>query len=186
MSRAYRISCSESRSRHVKIDDGVQTRLELLAILPADEMGELLAAELEQLGFEREGDVMRRTGDDGIEVEIDLRTGTVTARLGAEAELSADIKRTKAVDRDDPNARAQLRAEVGEDLEAELDRKAREMSGEVAEKLETALRDLRRELDPASNRATAAALKRRASQMGQIKDISENPETGELTIIVEV
>ena len=187
MSRAYRIACTESRSRHVRVDDGVQTHLELLAVLPADEMAELLAAELEPLGFERDGDGMRRTGEDGVEVEIDLKTGAVTARLGAEAEVSARITRTRVADRRNPDpSRAALAAEVSEALEAELDARSRELSGAVAERLEQALRDLRAELDPAVNRATAEALKRRAAQLGQVKEISEDPETGELTIVVEV
>lgn len=187
MSRAYRISCSESRNRHVRIDDGVQMQLELLAVLPADEMAELLAAELEPLGFERDGNVMRRTEENGVEIEIDLETGAVTARAGAEGDVSASVSRTAVADRNDPSpTRARLEKEVDAAVEAELDRKARELSGEVAETLEQTLRDLRSELDPATHRATAAALKRRASRMGQIKEISENPETGELTIVVEV
>jgi hypothetical protein len=171
----------------VRIDDGVQTRLELLAVLPSGEMAELLAAELLPLGFERDGKIMRRTGSDGVAVEIDLETGTVTARLGAEAEVSADVTLSTNADRNDPSPdRARLEAQVGEALERELDSEARRISGEVAEKLERSLRDLRAELDPATNRATAEALKRRAAQLGQIKEVSENPETGELTIVVEV
>ena len=56
MSRAYRITVAESLSRHVQVDDGVCSNLEVLPILEKDRMGELLAAELEQKGFVREGD----------------------------------------------------------------------------------------------------------------------------------
>jgi hypothetical protein len=44
MSRAYRIAVSESLRRHLKVEDGVATTLEVLEILPREPMAELLAA----------------------------------------------------------------------------------------------------------------------------------------------
>lgn len=52
--------------------------------------------------------------------------------------------------------------------------------------LEGKLRDLRAELDSIANRVTAEALKVRASQLGEIREITEDPETGSLTIKVRV
>ena len=68
MSRAYRITVAESLSRHVQVDDGVCSNLELLPILEKRAMGALLAAELEQKGFERDGDTATRKEKDGITV----------------------------------------------------------------------------------------------------------------------
>ena len=45
---------------------------------------------------------------------------------------------------------------------------------------------LQKELDQAVNRVTAEALKRKAAQMGQIKEMTEDPQAGSLTIVVEV
>ena len=52
--------------------------------------------------------------------------------------------------------------------------------------LEGALVDLRGELDRVVNRVTAEALKRKASRLGQIKEMTEDPEAGSLTIVLEV
>ena len=43
-----------------------------------------------------------------------------------------------------------------------------------------------KQLDQATNRATAKALKQKAAQIGQIKELTEDPESGSLTIVVEV
>ena len=48
MSRAYRVSVSESLSKEVRVEDGLCSRLELLPILPKERLGELLAKELEK------------------------------------------------------------------------------------------------------------------------------------------
>jgi hypothetical protein len=66
MSRAIQIRVSESVVRTVHVEDGVQSPLEMLPILAPDRMGELLARELEELGFERDGKVARRTDKDGV------------------------------------------------------------------------------------------------------------------------
>ena len=46
MSRAYRIKVSESLNKVIRAEDHVKTELELLNILPSDQMGELLALSL--------------------------------------------------------------------------------------------------------------------------------------------
>ena len=60
------------------------------------------------------------------------------------------------------------------------------LQDKITEELEAELANLRGELDNAVNRATAQALKQKAAQIGQIKDMTEDPESGSLTIVVEV
>src|SRR5205823_6456801 len=60
MSRAYRISITESLRRHVQVEDGIRTTLEVLPVLAKERMGALPGAELEKRGFKREGDKVRR------------------------------------------------------------------------------------------------------------------------------
>ena len=188
MSRSYRISVSETLRRHVKVEDGVQTQMELLAILPVQRMAELLAAELEQLGFERDGQLARRTDEDGTEVTVDLEQGTVTVRLAAEADVELERKRTGSVyDRkQQAGAEQQLRRQLREDLERQADARQEELREEVTQQLERKLRDIQQAIDKAVNRASASALKEKAAQLGEIEEISEDTETGSLTIRVRV
>ena len=53
MSRAYRIRVSETVRRVLRATDHVSTQLELLEILPREQMADLLADELERHGFQR-------------------------------------------------------------------------------------------------------------------------------------
>jgi len=97
MSRAYRISVSESVRRHVRVEDGVRTSLELLEILPRESMADLLAGELEGRGFKRDGGKAVRTEEDGVRVEADLEDGSVKVTLAQEADLSSTVERTQTV-----------------------------------------------------------------------------------------
>ena len=57
---------------------------------------------------------------------------------------------------------------------------------QITDQLEAQLSDLKSELDQAVNRATAEALKQKAAQIGQIKQVTDDIEAGSLTIVVEV
>ncbi len=187
MSRAYTIRISESIRRHIRVEDGVQTHLEVLAVLSREEMTELLAKQLVELGFEREGDVLSRVDEDGVSISIDAATSTVTVRLSAEADVEKSVERTARIYEERlVEGRASLAKKARAELESHVDDERARLTGEVAEKLEAKLRDLRRELDGAATRATAAALKVRAAQLGEIQQIEENEETGEITIRVKV
>ncbi len=187
MSRVYRIRVAESARRHIRVDDGFQVQLELLNILSPEQMSELLATELEGLGFERDGDRMHRNDEDGVQLEVDLENGTVTARLSAGEDVDLTVERTRGIEEERmAQGRARLEEDVKKELEREVDVARDKLAEATTELLEKKLRDLRKELDAASNRAIAAALKVKAKQMGQIQEISENAETGEITIKVQV
>jgi hypothetical protein len=187
MSRVYRIRVAESAHRHIRVDDGFQVQLELLNILAPEQMSELLATELEGLGFERDKGRMHRNDEDGVQLEVDLENGTVTARLSAEEDLDLTVERTRGIEEERmEQGRARLEEDVKKELEREVDAAQGKLAEATTELLEKKLRDLRKELDTASNRAIAGALKIKASQMGQIQEISENAETGEITIKVQV
>jgi hypothetical protein len=189
MSRAYRIRVRESLKRVIRAHDRVSTQLELLEILPADQMAKLLAGELKRRGFEEDGEVLVRK-QNGVIVTVDPATGTVTVEAEAAEDVALEIQREAASwDEDGAHAR-QVREGLREQARTELEKaagdKTAELQSKVTERLEGQLADLRQELDAAINRVTAEALKQKAAQLGQIKEMSEDPENGSLTIVVEV
>jgi FtsH ternary system domain X5 len=189
MSRAYRISVRETLRRVLRAHDRVSTQLELLEILSPEEMAELLSQELEKRGFERKDGNLSRE-EDGVTVSVDPKTGTVT--VAAESSEEVDLQQARegtAWDDAGPsakNVREGLRKQAQTDLERQADKKTSELQSQVTDRLEKQLGDLRQELDQAVNRVTAEALKEKARRMGQIKEITEDEQTGSLTIVVEV
>jgi TATA-binding protein-associated factor Taf7 len=152
-------------------------------------MAELLAQELEKRGYQREGEALVHERD-GVKVSVDPKTGTVT--VAAEAGHAVDLQQEKEgrawddVGLSANAVRDQLREQARADLEKQAERRKAELQTEVTDNLEKHLGEVRCELDQAVNRVTAEALKRKAAQMGQIKEMTEDPQTGSLTIVVEV
>lgn len=192
MSRAYRVRVRESVRHTVRAEDHVSTTLELLGILPRDEMADLLRQELTGRGFHEEGkgNPLVRRGD-GLTIEVDPSTGTVTARAEVAEEVEHHGEREGYADTDwgasgRERAEAALRERLRKELEARADRGDARAQKKATDLLEGALVDLRGELDRVVNRVTAEALKRKAARLGQIKEMTEDPEAGSLTIVLEV
>jgi FtsH ternary system domain X5 len=189
MSRAYRIRVSESIRRVIRASDHVSTRLEILQILPPEDMAALLRKELEQHGFTPEGDRMVRS-EGGAKIVVEPATGTVT--LKAEAEHDVSVKGNQegfSYTQEGPEAKKTkeaLRGQLRKKLDEQVDARQAKLQKELTDKLEAQLGDVRKELDQVANKVTAEALKVKAKQMGQVKEITEDPESGSLTIVVEV
>lgn len=190
MSRAYRIKVSESLSRVIRASDHVSTQLELLDILPCDEMAEILVAQLAGLGFEQtENGLVRTTGD--TKVTVDAQSGTVTVTSNAAQDVTlTSTQHTSVYQEQNKAARKDAEELARERALADIERSAEERTSElqkqVTDQLEAELVDVQQELGLAVNRATAEALKRKASRIGQIKEMSEDPESGSITIVLEV
>ena len=160
MSRTYRISVAESLAKHVQVDDGVCSNLELLPVLEKREMGALLADELVGKGFVKEGDKATRREKDGITVEVDLESGEVTVKAEAKTELNLETRRTTVSERPhDPVKEEQLRKAAQEQLQREASAEEEALRRKVTAQLEGKVKDLREELDGGVNRVTATARK---------------------------
>lgn len=188
MSRAILVRVSESVVRTVHVEDGVQSPLEMLPILPPDRQSEILAKELEGLGFERDGDTCKRTEPDGVEVVIDLKGATVSVKLGADSNLEESLERqARTYDdaRDRGNIEENLRDQVIAELDERLNERTEALRRQVTQQLERKLGDLRTELDGAIGRATVEALTERAKQLGQVESVLGD-EAGNVTIKVKL
>ncbi len=186
MSRAIQIRVAESVTRTVHVEDGVESPLELLPILPPARMGELLAAELVALGFERDGDRATRVEPDGMIITVDLEAATISIKLGAGTEVAETVERSATVGEErQATARAVLSQEAMEELEGRIAERTEALRRGVTAQLETKLGDLRAELDGAIGRATIAALTERAGQLGQIESVVGDA-AGNVTIRVKV
>jgi hypothetical protein len=189
MSRAYRIRVSESLNRTLQAEDEVCSRIELLEVLPPEQMAELLRDELKERGFiDDNGRLVRR--DHGVTVEIDPNCGEVVLTSAAERDVSIEAQREGLAYDDigpaEKTVKKSLQKQLQSDLERHAQREQGKLQSEATKRLEGELGDLQKELNQAINRVTAEALKRKAAQLGAIKEMSEDPQTGSLTIKVEV
>ncbi len=188
MSRAYRVRVEESLSKIIRAEDHVSCQLEMLEILPCDQTAELLAAELAKIGFVRDGDTAVRR-DKQITITVDLPSATVVVQSASDKQIDLKSTQHSRVYEDEglvASREAALRVQAKQELEAKDQQAQSALQRQVTDRLEAQLGDIRKELEGAANRATAEALKTRAAQLGQIKSISEDPEAGSLTIVVEV
>ncbi len=189
MSRAYRVSVKESENRVLRAEDRVSTCLEIIEVLPPEQMAGLLRDELKKRGFVEEGGKLIRR-EKGATVTVDPATATVTVSAEAAQNVALESERSGSAWDDAGPAAAEVRKALKQEARDELDRRAAEQTAElqtkVTDRLEGRLADVRKELDEAVNRVTAEALKRKAASMGQIKEMTEDPQAGSLTIVVEV
>jgi hypothetical protein len=190
MSRAYRVSVRESMRQVVRGEDRVASTLEILEILPCEEMAGLLRDELARRGFEAEqGQMVRRA--DGLAIEVDSTSGEVVVRSEVTDDSIVEKELHGYADQDhgklgQARTEAALRERARLELESDAGAKSAEVQGRATARLESELEGLRAELDQVVNRVTADALKRKASRLGQIKEITEDARDGSMTIILEV
>jgi F0F1-type ATP synthase membrane subunit b/b' len=190
MSRAYRIQLSEKLQRVLRAKDHVSSQIELLEILPQEQMAQLLEQELERRGFVRGEEGLVRE-QNGVKVTVDPATGTITvhSELCEEASLQID-REARVFDDWQRESREKMAEAAREELRRELEAKAQEktekLQKEATDRLEGELADIQKEIGQAVNRVTGEALKRKAAQLGQIKEMTEDPQSGSLTIVLEV
>jgi hypothetical protein len=180
---------SESARRLIHATDEVSTSLGLLGILPCDEMAALLEAELIRRGFHKDGATLRRDAD-GATVVVDPANGHVTVRSETQDDVSLRSRKEALAFEDIGPSERSVRKQLHKKAKADLDEQAAEQQAKLQQqataKLEQQLRDLTPELNRAVNRVTAEALKKKAAQIGRIKEMHDDADSGSLTITVEV
>src|SRR6516162_3386995 len=93
MSRSYRVSVRECQDRTIRAEDHVSTQLEILEVLPPEQMAGLLADELEKRGFERDGERLVRK-QNGVTITVDPARATVTVAAEASEDTTVEAERT--------------------------------------------------------------------------------------------
>jgi len=187
VSRAYRVTVKGSVHRVVHVEDGVSTTLELLPVLPRETMGRILTEALRERGFDVSSPVARRVEEGGVTLEVDTRTGAVSLRAEASSKIDVEKERTERVYEEALEAGTRAaRARVEKEADDAASLAEKDAQRQVREVLERRLGDVRAELDAIATTVAAEALKTKARTLGEIEELTENAETGELTIKVRL
>lgn len=189
MSRAYRIHIAESLTRHVVVDGGVESRLDLLPIATPGRTREIVREELAREGFEPASDdpdtwVRRVAPDAEVRVTSD---GKVMVRVSHEASIDVhhDAEVRSIVADEAERARVE-RARVAADLATRAQAKENALARDASVRALEVLDDARAMLDRVSTATTRRALEERAAELGEIRSVEEDPETGAVTIRVRI
>lgn len=190
MSRAYRVSVRESLRRMIRGEDHIRTKIELLPVLPAEQLASVLENELLARGFQRDGNRLVRT-DGETTIAIDPTTGEIKVAVTVDQEVLLESEQSGWTDTDWGDAKkeeikAELRKKANDELQKGAERRREHLARIATEKLERNMAAAQPELDEIVNRVTAEALKQKAAQIGRIKELTEDPQTGNLTIVLEV
>ena len=199
MSRAYRIEVKETLEIKTTAHDRVESKLQMLGLLPPERMAEILGEELVGEGFApsdsqdtKKGLLQKRTCEaDGTEllITVDPQLGSVLVETVAQREKTFVGIRSGVVLDTIPLAkeeRKRLQNLVLEDAKAEESREQSKTQKTATNLLEGSIADIRVLMDQVVHRATLRALREKASQMGQIRSIDEDPLQKRLTIVLEV
>jgi pyruvate formate-lyase activating enzyme-like uncharacterized protein len=190
MSRAYRITVKESETRELKGSDEICTDLELLEILPPEQMADILRGELAGRGFKELADGTMQRVDGDTTVTVDPCSGQVSVKSVVGEEVKIEVKREATgyddVGPDQSTVRDRVKEQLKQDIDKKAEREVERLQGQATEKLEKKLDELQPELGQVINKVTRDALKEKAKQMGTIKEVAEDAETGNLTIKIEV
>ena len=190
MSRAYRISVKESQTQRIRGSDQIKTQLELLEILPPEATAEILRNVLAERGFRaaEDGTMIRQAA--GIRVIVDPCDGSVTVTSEREEAITIESRQQATLFDDvgpsEETVREQLRQRLHQELQQKSAIELQRLQTEATERLEAALDELQPELARIMNQVTREALKQKAAQLGTIKELTEDPETGNLTIKLDV
>ncbi len=199
MSRAYRIEVKETLEIKTKAHDRVESKLQLLGLLPPERLAEILGEELACEGFvantnpATKKELLQRTtkGADGTEliITVDPHLGTVLVETAAHREKTFVGMRTGVVLDNLPLAaeeKTRLQQLVLEDAKTEESREQAKSQKSATNLLEGSLATLRELMDRVVHRTTLRALREKASSLGQIRSIDEDPLQKRLTIVLEV
>ncbi|MFO0550767.1 MAG: hypothetical protein U0271_20405 [Polyangiaceae bacterium] len=187
MSRPYILRVSESIRRHFRVGDGVDTCIDLLGVLPPDELARLLSTELAARGFAppAEGSTAwTRTEPNGVTITVEPETRAV--RIAKEREHDAEENISVEVRSYSPAGAEAERKHIIKRAESRLEADAERQRAEISSELEQTLRDHSLELDAIAVKVTQEALKIRASRLGDVVSVHEDTSTGSMTIRVRV
>jgi len=123
MSRAYRITVKESETRHLKAGDEISTQLEILEILPPEDMATLLKEELKKRGFAEQDDGTMARKDGDVTVKVDPCTGEVSVKAEAAETVNQEARRDATGFNDVGPGEHSLRDRVKEQLKQDLEKK---------------------------------------------------------------
>lgn len=171
MSRAYRVQWVKA-SRTVTAGDRMKMDVDLLDVLPQDEMRALLRAELAADAWQKQADGSFTIVIDGCEVTL--------AADGASLELAVENAK-------DVTATATSQQDAVQQAAAVAERAREGLAKEAADRLARVEPRVRERFGKSLQRAYVEGLKKKAATLGDVESVRETRNAdGELELVIKV
>lgn len=171
MSRAYRVQWVKA-SRRVSADDAVKMDVDLLDVLPADEMRAMLRDALTEDGWQKRKDGSLTLSLDGVQVTLSSDGQTLEITHAEEKQVTATATSEK---------------DAARQLDSIAERAEQQLSEEAAKQLAKVEPKVRERFGKSLQRAYVEALKKKAQTLGDVESVRETRnEDGEMELVIKV
>lgn len=189
MSQRYKIRLEDQWRIEAVGSDHVAMALQILPLLEASRIGELLAAELARRGFAEDGEGQYCLPSGDLQLTIDTRSQIATLAGDFSATLAAEESVEGSLDECGETrllAEEHLREQLEAKLQHSLDEQREEQRQQFALLLSEQLQQLRPLILSIVDAVTIDALKEKAAEIGSVESIDEDRDSGTLSLVIEL
>ena len=193
MSQVYHVKLKESVSETFSVSDHVKHKLCLTPILPEEEMIELLRGQLLDAGYTEEAGALTQVNERGEHVSVDLETLEATVSLSRSREVKEEITASASYENDRGPGREAAEQRAADELAKKMsehkvkgERVTEALTQDVIEALSEGREAQQAALNQILQRVYAESLKRKASQLGDVLEVTESTVDGQYELVIKI
>jgi len=193
MSQVYHVKLKESVSETFSVSDHVKHKLCLTPILPEGEMLELLKQQLLDAGYTEEAGALTLENERGEHVSVDLEALEATVTLSRSREVKEELTATASYENDRGPGREAAEQRAADELAKKLsdhkvkgERVTQALTQDVINALSEHREAQQAELNQVLQRVYTESLKRKASQLGDVLEVTESTVDGQYELVIKI
>jgi len=193
MSQVYHVKLKESVSETFSVSDHVKHKLCLTPILPEEEMVALLKQQLLEAGYTEEAGALTLENERGEHVSVDLEALEATVTLSRSREVKEELTATASYENDRGPGREAAEQRAADELAKKLsdhkvkgERVTQALTQDVINALSEHREAQQAELNQVLQRVYTESLKRKASQLGDVLEVSESTVDGQYELVIKI
>ena len=193
MSQVYHVKLKESVSETFSVSDHVKHKLCLTPILPEGEMVALLKQQLLDAGYTEEAGALTLENERGEHVSVDLEALEATVTLSRSREVKEELTATASYENDRGPGREAAEQRAADELAKKLsdhkvkgERVTQALTQDVINALSEHREAQQAELNQVLQRVYTESLKRKASQLGDVLEVTESTVDGQYELVIKI
>lgn len=193
MSQVYHVKLKESISETFSVSDHIKHKLCLTPILPEEEMLELLKQQLLDDGYQEVEGALLKESARGELIRVNLESLEATVSLSLAREVKEEVTASARYENDRGPGREAAEIRAAEELAKKLnehkvnsERVEQDLTQEVIETLNANREVQQAELNLVLQRVYAESLKRKASRLGDVIEVTESTVDGQYELVIKI